>query len=75
MKWTALHGAGLAGMLILSLAQAPVPDPLTTARRAYNERRYEAAISAAQENQITQSGKSGSRRPRARAPRALPHRL
>jgi hypothetical protein len=49
MKWTALHGIGLAGMLIVSLAQAPVTDPLTTARRAYNERRYDAAISAAQE--------------------------
>jgi hypothetical protein len=49
MKWTALHVMGLAGMLVVSLAQAPVTDPLTTARRAYNERHYDAAISAAQE--------------------------
>jgi len=32
MKWTALHGLGLAAMVIVSLAQAPVTDPLTTAR-------------------------------------------
>lgn len=49
MTWTTLHGFGLAGMLLMSQAQAPVTDPLTTARHAYNQRQYDAAISAAQE--------------------------
>jgi len=35
--------------LLCSMAQAPVLDPLSRARRAYNERQFDAAIDAARE--------------------------
>jgi hypothetical protein len=49
MMRTVFTALGLGCLLLASLAQAPVPDPLTRARRAYNERQFDAAISAARE--------------------------
>jgi hypothetical protein len=49
MKWTIFTRMGLCGLLLCSMAQAPVSDPLARARRAYNEHQYDAAIAAARE--------------------------
>src|SRR6188768_2879870 len=49
MKWTIFTRMGLCGLLLCSMAQAPVSDPLARARRAYNEHQFDAAIAAARE--------------------------
>jgi hypothetical protein len=49
MNRTSFTLIGLTGLLLCSMAQAPVSDPLTRARRAYNEHHFEAAIAAARE--------------------------
>ena len=49
MNWTVFSRIGLGGVLLCSMAQAPVTDPLARARRAYNERQFDAAIAAARE--------------------------
>lgn len=46
-----LRALGLVAVFLLSTAQALAPDPLTRARRAYNDRKFDEAISAAQEAQ------------------------
>ena len=43
--------APLLSLSWLSMAQAPVPDPLARARRAYNDGQFDAAIAAAREAQ------------------------
>jgi hypothetical protein len=49
MKWAVFTRTGLLGLLLCSMAQAPVNDPLARARRAYNEHQFDAAIAAARE--------------------------
>ena len=49
MNGTVFTRIGLAGLLLCSMAQAPVADPLARARRAYNDHQFDAAIAAARE--------------------------
>ena len=39
----------LTGLLLVSLVQAPAADPLARARQAYNNRQFDAAVTAARE--------------------------
>ena len=49
MNRTLLTHTGLMVLLLCSMAQAPATDPLSRARRAYNEHQFDAAIAAARE--------------------------
>ena len=47
MKRKGIAALGLCSILLGSAAQTPQADPLTKARRAYNERQFDEAITAA----------------------------